>query len=94
MGTFHHDKGELHGITVLVETRSEKAFVGRCDTLNEDGIVLVDADVHEEGKDGRTRADFVRQVARFGHWNRCGRVVVPGGEILSVRRLGDIPVDY
>ena len=31
MGTFHHDKHELHGITVVVDTEGPKVFVGRCD---------------------------------------------------------------
>lgn len=92
MGTFHHDKGELHGITVVVETHGPRVFIGRCDTLTEQHIVLLDADVHDEGDNGRTNAEFVRQAARFGHWNRHPHIVVPAGEIAAVRRLGEVPV--
>jgi len=93
MGTFHHDKGELHGITVVVDTRGDRVLIGRCDTMDEQGIVLLDADAHEDGKDGRTKAAFVRQAAQFGHWNRYARIVVPAADIASVRRLGDIAAD-
>ena len=93
MGTFHQDKGELHGITVVVDTHGDRLFVGRCDTMDQAGIVLLDADMHEDGKDGRTKEAFVRQVARFGHWSRQARVVIPTAEIASVRRLGTIPAE-
>ena len=93
MGTFHHDKGELHGITVVVDTTGSRVYVGRCDTMTDEGIVLLDLDVHEDGHEGRSKQDFVRQVAKFGHWNRHSRVVVPRDEIANVQRLGDIAAE-
>ena len=45
MGTFHQHRGELHGITVVVETGAE-LWVGRCDTADDRGVFLLDADVH------------------------------------------------
>jgi len=44
VGTFHDDKGELHGITVVVETTGPRVYVGRCDTQTPQGIILLDAD--------------------------------------------------
>jgi hypothetical protein len=35
MGTFHHGRSELHGITVVVDTHGPKVFVGRCDDLDD-----------------------------------------------------------
>ncbi|MFQ5601447.1 MAG: hypothetical protein ACE5G2_12960 [Candidatus Krumholzibacteriia bacterium] len=93
MGTFHDDKGELHGITVVVDTNGPQVFVGRCDTMDAQQIVLLDADVHEDGTEGRSKDDFVHQAARFGHWKKHDRVVIPASDIASVRRLGQVPVE-
>lgn len=89
MGTFHQDKGELHGITVAVETR-DRVYVGRCDTETPEGIVLLDGDLHEDGAEGRSRADYLAQAAAYGVWKRYDRIVVPRPEIVSVRRLGEL----
>ncbi len=93
MGTFHSDKGELHGITVVVDTDGDKIWVGRCDTYTDTQIVLLDADVHEEGADGKTKQQFVQQVAQMGHWNRHAHVVIPREQITQVKRLGEVTAE-
>lgn len=93
MGTFHHDKNALHGITVVVDTRGSQVWVGRCDDIVPEGVILLDADMHEDGADGRSKQDWVRQAAKFGVWKKHERVVVPQAEVASVVRLGDIPTD-
>ena len=90
MGTFHHDKGPLHGITVVVDTQGPRVYVGRCDTQDAESIVLLDADVHEDGTGGRSKGEYLRQVARVGHWNKIERISIPAQDILTVRRLGEI----
>jgi hypothetical protein len=93
MGTFHNDKGELHGITVVVDTGGAVVFIGRCDEMNDERIILLDVDEHEEGRDGRSKEEYIRQAARVGVWKRHDRVVVPMSDVASVRRLGDIDVE-
>jgi hypothetical protein len=93
VGTFHHGRSELHGITVVVDTRGPQVFVGRCDDLDEQEVILLDVDVHEDGQDGRTKGEWVRQAARFGVWKKHDRVVIPRSEVVSVVRLGDVPAD-
>jgi len=93
MGTFHHGRSELHGITVVVDTRGPKVFVGRCDDLDEHEVILLDADVHEDGANGRSKNDWVREAARWGVWKKMDRVVIPRAEVASVVRLGDIAAD-
>ncbi len=39
MGTFHQGKSDLHGITVVVETRGPELYVGRCDDVTERGVI-------------------------------------------------------
>jgi hypothetical protein len=90
MGTFHADKGELHGITVVVRTNGERVWVGRCDTEGPDGIVLLDADCHDEGQDGRTNEAYLERAAKFGVFKQHDRVIVPRADIASVERLGSL----
>lgn len=89
MGTFHPGAGELHGITVVVETTGTRVVIGRCQEYGDEGILLHDADVHDEGPGGPTKSDFIARAARFGVWSRHPRLMVPRTEIAAVTRLGD-----
>lgn len=91
--TFHHHRHELHGITVVVDTRGAEVWVGRCDDIDADSVILLDADVHADGNEGRSKQDWVQQAARYGVWKRHDRVVLPRDEVVSVLRLGDVAVD-
>lgn len=89
MGTFHQGKGELHGITVVVDTAGARAYVGRCDTEAPEGIVLLDADVYD-GAAGEAKEAWIARAARVGVWKTHDRLFVPRADIASVRRLGDV----
>lgn len=93
MGTFHDDKGELHGITVVVDTKGSKVFIGRCDTMNDQGIILLDADEHEDGTDGKSKEDYIKKAAKFGTWKKHDHVVVSQDEIASVKPLGELAAE-
>ena len=90
MGTFHQNKSELHGITVIVETDGTEVFVGRCDDIDEREVTLLDADVHREGEDEGSRSEYLEKAARFGVWKKFDRVVIPKGRVSTVRRLGEM----
>lgn len=90
MGTFHQGKGELHGITVAVDTTGEEIWVGRCDEVTAQGVVLLDADVHRDGDGGRSKQEWLTRAARFGVWGKHPRVMVPRETVASVRRLGEL----
>jgi hypothetical protein len=90
MGTFHHDRSELHGITVVVDTTGPRVYVGRCDDMDDEAVILLDVDVHEHGAGGTSKEEFVRRAARFGPWKKHDRVVIPRAEVASVRRLGEL----
>lgn len=88
MGTFHDDKGDLHGITVVAEAGAT-VYVGRCDTIDDQGVVLLDCDRHDEGQDGKSNADWLQRAARFGVWKQHDRLVLPRAEVTAVTPLGD-----
>ena len=90
MGTFHTDRHELHGITVVVDTDGPEIYVGRCDDIGEAGIVLHDVDVHRDGDGGRSKRDYVERAARFGVWKKHDRLVVPTERAVSVTPLGEL----
>jgi len=90
MGTFHHDKCELHGITVVVDTAGSRVYVGRCDDMDEREIVLMDADVHEARPGAPSKADYLARAAKYGVWKKHDRVVVPRAEAVSVRPLREL----
>lgn len=90
MGTFHHDKSELHGITVVVDTSGPEIYVGRCDDMDDERVILLDVDVHRDGEDGKSKDEYVTRAARFGVWARHARLVLDRRDVTSVRRLGEI----
>ena len=92
MGTFHPDSHELHGITCVIETNGPRTFVGRVDTIDARGVVVLDADLHEEAPGQSTKAAWIEKSARIGHWPRHPRVVVPVADVAAIRRLGDVPI--
>ena len=90
MGTFHHGKGDLHGITVVVDTPGSRLYVGRCDSVTPEGVILCDVDVHDEEETGVGKSAYVAKAARVGTWTKHDRLVVPAAEVASIRRLGDL----
>jgi hypothetical protein len=91
MGTFHHGKGDLHGITVVVDTHGPEVYVGRCDTVTEEGVWLVGADRHDASADGATpKQTWVGRAADWGFHPKIERVLVPTAAVASVTRLGEV----
>ncbi len=90
MATFHQNRHELHGITVVVDTTGPKVYIGRCLDMDESRVILLDVDEHEDGQNGRSKEEFIRETARVGVWSKHKRLTVPRAEVASVTRLGDI----
>ena len=90
MGTFHSDKGALHGITVAVDTKGPRVLVGRVDTIDDRGVLLLDVDVHDEAEGGPSKEEYLRRAARLGTWKKLDRLLVPLDDVASIRRLGDL----
>lgn len=91
MGTFHDNLGELHGITVAVETRDGRAIVGRCHEANDHHVLLLDADGHAEGDEGLTNADWLRRAARWGVFPKHKTLRLDRAEVTGITRLNEIP---
>ena len=85
MGTFHDTKDPLHGITV-VAIMGDTVHVGRCHERNAATVVLLDVDSHTEndkgqGADGRSNAEYLERVAKFGVWVKDERLILPTPQV-------------
>lgn len=87
---WHPERHELHGITVVVDTAGPEIYVGRCDDMDDRGVVLLDVDVHRDGDDGRSKEEYVERAAQFGVWKKHQRLIVPRDQVTSVKRLGEL----
>ena len=90
MGTFHQNKHELHGITVVVDTDGPEIYVGRCDDMDDERVILLDVDVHRDGENGRSKADYVKRAALYGVFKQFDHLVLERSRVTSVERLGNL----
>ncbi len=86
----HPDHHDLHGITVAVDTHGPRLYVGRCHTIDDDHVHLVDVAVHEAGEGKASKRDFLEQAAKFGVWKQHDRLRVPCAEVAWIATLGEI----
>ena len=90
MGTFHDNLGELHGITVVVDTTDQRVAIGRCHEANDTHVLLLDADVHEDGTDGLSKDEWVRRSSKWGVFPRHKSLKIPREQTASITRLGEV----
>lgn len=86
----HPDHHELHGVTVAVDTRGPHIYVGRCHTIDDTRIYLVDVDVHEGGEGGTSKRDWLARIGRFGHWKKVDRLALDLADVAWMDTLGNI----
>lgn len=88
MTTFHPGHHELHGVTVVLETRGARTYVGRFDSQDEHGVHLLDVGVHEAGGQP-SREEYLRRTLKFGVRAEQKHVLVPGADVLGITRLAE-----
>ncbi len=87
---FHPGHAELHGITVVVETSGSLTYVGRYDSEDERGVLMLDVGVHDAESAGVPKEEYVRKSAKFGIRSDHKRLVVPAAEVTRITRLGEM----
>ncbi len=90
MGTFHDNLGQLHGITVAVDTTGERVFVGRCHEADDRKVILLDADEHADGAEGVSKADWLKRAAKWGVFARHKHLVLDADQVASITPLNQI----
>ena len=86
----HQDRSELHGYTLVVDTDGPEIYIGRCDDVTDSEVILLDVDVHSDGDEGRSKAEYVERSAQMGFWKKHDMMVLPRGRVTSIRKLGDL----
>ena len=86
---FHQERHELHGITVVLETRGSRTYVGRFDSQDDLGVHLHDVGVHEATAEGLSKEEFLRRCDKFGIRTEHRDLVVPSDEVARIQRLID-----
>ena len=88
MGTFHNNRGDLHGITVAAFA-ADTVYVGRCHEMDDQRLLLLDVDQHTEGHEGRSNLEYLERAAKFGVWKKHDQLVVPMADITELKPLGE-----
>jgi len=90
MGTFHDNLGELHGITVVVDTTGDEVMVGRCHEATDAYVLLLDVDVHDASASDVSKEQWVQRAAKWGVFGKHKVLKVDRKRVASVKRLGEI----
>jgi hypothetical protein len=88
---FHPGHSELHGITVVVETTGQLTYVGRYDSEDERGVLMLDVGVHDAEAGGGSKEEYVRKSVQFGIRSEHKRLVIPADQVTRITRLGELP---
>lgn len=87
---FHSGHQELHGVTVVIETNGRRTYVGRFDNQDEHGVNLLNVAVHDATAGGQSSEEFLRRNAKFGIRVEHKHLLVPGAEVVRIRRLDEL----
>ena len=85
--TKHHNRDDLHGITVVLTGTSGRTYVGRWHERQPRGVVMRDATILEPG--AGDPAQWLAKLAKFGVPPEHRTLVVPDEEVGDVRRFND-----
>ena len=86
---FHPGHEELHGVTVVVDGLSGRAWVGRYHEQTEGGILLHDVAVHDPATATLPREAWLERLRKFGIKVDSKQIVIPDAESARVRRLAE-----
>jgi len=89
LGPNHQHLGELHGITVVVDTDGP-VYVGRFFEEREGALLLLDAAAHSEGEEGVSKEKFLAKASKFGVWKQFKSISVLRSSVKTVTRLAEL----
>ena len=84
----HTDRHELHGITVVLDTRGAATYIGRFDSQDEHGVHLFDVGVFDPAIG--TLDAYLRRSVQFGIRVDRPKLTVATSEVTQVTPLGQL----
>jgi hypothetical protein len=89
---FHPGHSELHGITVVVEAKDERTYVGRFDSEDGRGVHMLDVGVHDRNA-GVSKEEYLRMSVKFGIRTEHKHLVIPADQVIRIIRLGELAAE-
>lgn len=86
---FHPGHPELHGITVVVETRGGRTYVGRYDSEDDRGVHMLDVGTHDSAA-RISKEEYLQRSLKFGVRSEHKHVLVPADQVSRIIRLGEL----
>jgi hypothetical protein len=83
----HSHKGELHGITVAINTDGP-AVIGRCHGENEEQYLLLNVTLFEGSEEEKEA--WILKSAKFGVEAELKEMAIAKSDVKSIRKLGEI----
>lgn len=90
---FHHGHHELHGVTVVLETKGPRTYIGRFDTQDDAGVHLLYVAIHDAEPGQPSKAEYLRQTAKYGVRHDQKHVLVPAGDVAKITPLSAAVLD-
>ena len=91
MGTFHQGLGDLHGITVYIETTDGTIYIGRCHEATDDYVDLLKYDTAPALEEGDSaRQAWIDKAKSNGVFAKHKSIRLPQAAIKTIAPLGQI----
>ena len=74
----------------MVETNGSLTYVGRYDSEDERGVLMLDVGVHDAAAGALSREEYLRRSAKFGIRSEHKHLVVPADQVSRIMRLGEM----
>ena len=87
---FHPGHQELHGITVVLETKTAELFVGRYDRQDELGVHMIGVSIFDPSKAQMSSTEFLARTAKFGVRVDRPHLVIPADAVHGITPLGSL----
>jgi hypothetical protein len=87
---FHPGHSALHGMTVVVETRGEKTYVGRYDSEDAAGVHLLDVGVHDAQEANISKDEYLRRSAKYGIRTDHKHITIPPEQVAGIKHISQL----
>ncbi len=87
-GARHTDRGELHGITVVLSGKSGKTYLGRWHEETPRGVVMKNVAIHDPATNAKSLNEWLASQRKFGIDVQEAVLVVPTDEAGVVEVFG------
>ena len=74
----------------MVETTGSLTYVGRYDSEDARGVVMLDVGIHDASAGGGSKEEYVARSAKFGIRSDRKQLVIPTGQVTRISKLAEV----